>query len=61
MGVDFVPIKSNMDLFISGDEEKSIIKQRSNLISPTEAVKGNQTLGVNLLILAINHILAQDV
>ena len=43
------------------DEEIPIIKQGPNLIAPTTAVAGYKAIGVDLLTLANNHILDQDI
>lgn len=43
------------------DQQKPIIKQGPNLIAPIAAVEGYKALGIDLLTLANNHILDQDV
>lgn len=43
------------------DEEKPILKHGPNLIAPTISIAGYKALGVDLLTLANNHILDQDV
>lgn len=43
------------------DSEKPIIKQGPNLIAPSKTVNGYKALGVDLLTIANNHILDQDV
>ena len=43
------------------DTEKPIIKQGPNLIAPSSTVNGYRAMGIDLLTLANNHILDQDV
>ena len=43
------------------DMRKPIIKQGPNLIAPTATVKGYKAFGVDLLTLANNHIMDQDI
>ena len=43
------------------DRTSPIMKEGPNLIAPTDTVEGYRALGVNLLTLANNHILDQDV